>query len=472
MKASYKHLFIYLSSLLLFLLILGGIWLFSKDESDTVPTVTSESSLLSAYSEALSELSSSPEESLTPLESESDPSEPSSSEAESAAPSQEEPSSVPSSKPASSVPVSSAAPSSSAPVSSESAAPIVRPTSNGKYVVGYYPSWASSGGVPPASINASLLTHINYAFANISTQGELILANPQTDRKNFEGLRTLKAKHPHLKLLISVGGWDYSYNFSYVASTEQLRRTFAQSCVKFILQHGFDGVDIDWEFPAAKDKQNFTLLLRELRSALDQQSAKDGKTYLLTIAGSPGASHLKNMEAKAVASIVDYIFLMGYDIHGPWDSFADLNAPLYTPTESSPQYKLSVNDGVWAYQNAGVPASKLVLGMPFYGYQYTIEQGTANGLYSPFSSAKSIGYHKLAEGYLGNPQFQSFFHETARVPWLFDGTTFITYENEASIAEKTAFALSQGLAGVGAWDLSHDKNAVLLKSAYNTLHGR
>lgn len=351
--------------------------------------------------------------------------------------------------------------------SSESSGP-VRPSGSGKYVVGYYPSWAASSGLAPSSVQASMLTHLNYAFASLNAQQKLVLANPQTDRRNFEGLRALKQKYPHLKTLISVGGWDYSSHFSAAAATVQARQTFAQSCVDFILEHGFDGVDIDWEFPSSKDRQNFTLLLQEVRGALDRQSAKDGKTYWLTIAVGAGQTSLKNIEVQKAASLVDYFFLMGYDIHGPWDSYADLNAPLYTPKENSPHYKLSVSQAVWNYRNAGVPASKLVMGMPFYGYQYTTKNSTANGLYSPFTSAKSISFDRVKANYLGNSQFRSYYHETAQVPYLFDGTTFLTYEDETSIAHKAAFARSQGLAGVGAWDLSHDKQAVLLKSAYQT----
>ena len=296
------------------------------------------------------------------------------------------------------------------------------------------------------------------------------MEQPTTDRQNFADLRTLKQKNPHLKTLISVGGWDYSKNFSSAASTPASRETFAQSCVDFILEHGFDGVDLDWEFPSSSDRQNFTALLQTIRNKLDEQGKKDGRYYYLTIAWSPSTSLISRIEASAAASIVDYIFLMGYDIHGPWDSYADFNAPLYPSGETSPHYSLSLADAIQAYQKAGVPMTKVVLGMPFYGYQYTTNGETPLGYFSTFSSAKSVSFDKIRSSLLGNSLYQKGFHSVSRVPFLYNSNTFITYDDESSIAEKVAFARKNGLAGVGAWELSHDKNALLLQSAYNALY--
>lgn len=344
-------------------------------------------------------------------------------------------------------------------------------------MVGYYTSWARSSGYTPLSLDAGRLTHINYAFADITAQHKLTMAQPATDEKNFADLRTLKAKNPHLKTLISVGGWDYSKNFSNVAATASARETFAQSCVDFIIKHGFDGVDLDWEFPVSgglpgnsnrpEDKQNFTKLLRTIREKLDAQEKKDGRDYYLTIAGAPNSSYLSKIELSAVASIVDYIFIMGYDMHGPWDSYSDFGAPLYEPSGGSPQYGGSISGAVELYRKGGAPAGKLVLGMPFYGYQYTGVSGEKDGLHSRYASAKSISYDKIRSTYLGNSAFEYLFHEEAQVPYLSDGNTFITFEDEQSIAEKASFARSYGLGGIGAWELSHDRSSSLLKSAVN-----
>lgn len=159
------------------------------------------------------------------------------------------------------------------------------------------------GGLPgftPDQIPAEHLTQINYAFAQIDPDTLTIaLENPAHDQKNLAALRKLRQQNQHLKLLISVGGWSDSQYFSDAAATAARRESFAASCVDFVVEQGLDGVDLDWEYPVSggaagtihrpADKQNFTLLLQELREQLDRQGRRDGKDYALTIAGAPGA---------------------------------------------------------------------------------------------------------------------------------------------------------------------------------------
>ena len=366
-----------------------------------------------------------------------------------------------------------------APAPNPSPAPV--PAPSGKIVAGYYAGWSSYKGYTPSRIPAGQLTHLNYAFAKIDpVTNAIALADPVNDRNNFAAIRKLKQSHKGLTTLISVGGWDYSTYFSDVASTSARREAFAQSCVDFILEHGFDGVDLDWEYPVSgglagntnrpQDRENFTLLLKAIREKLDAQGWADGRKYYLTIAGAANSSYLSKIEPAKVAALVDHIFVMTYDIHGPWDSYSDLSAPLYQPAENSPQYKNSVYDGISAYLSRGVPANKLVLGMPFYGYIYQGVSAQNNGLYSAFSSAKSISYDSIRSSYLGQPAFARLWHQRAQVPYLYGNNTFITYEDPQSIAAKASLARSMGLAGIGAWELSHDTSGALLSSAYKSLY--
>jgi chitinase len=139
-----------------------------------------------------------------------------------------------------------------------------------KILVGYYAAWAAYSGFTPDRIDASKLTNINYAFANIGKDLKITMGDPDKDPSNFKLLNDLKKKNPELKTLISVGGWSWSGKFSDAALTEASRTAFAQSCVAFMKKYGFDGVDIDWEYPVSgglagnsncsADKHNFTLL--------------------------------------------------------------------------------------------------------------------------------------------------------------------------------------------------------------------
>ena len=344
-------------------------------------------------------------------------------------------------------------------------------------IVGYYAAWAAYSRYLPNQIDANKLTHINYAFANISSDLKLTMGYPDIDQNNFKLLNSLKQTNPNLKTLISVGGWNWSGKFSDAALTDASRTIFADSCVAFIKQYGFDGVDLDWEYPVSgglttnskrpEDKQNFTLLLQKIREKLDAQGALDNKHYLLTIAGGAGSSYVKNVEMANLSQYLDYATIMTYDLHGMWDTYTDLHAPLYMNNDTSPQYKASVDSAVNAWINASFPADKLVLGIPFYGYLFSSVNNTNNGLYQSYSGANSISYQLIVDNYLSKPTFTRHFHSQSMVPWLFDGSIFISYEDPQSIAYKTDYIKSKKLGGAMVWELSQDPNEVLLGTLYN-----
>ncbi len=361
--------------------------------------------------------------------------------------------------------------SSSSGSSNYSYLPSPAPVSYGHNVVGYYMSWSRYKGFTPENINASKLTHINYAFANIRSDLSIALADESIDLQNFESLRNLKSKNKNLRTLISIGGWDYSKYFSDAALNDTNRNLFAQNCLNFVLKYGFDGIDIDWEYPVSggmstniyrtADKQNYTLLLKTLKAKLNEQKNKDGRNYYLTAAGGTSNWYLNKIECSKITAYLDHIFIMAYDLNGPWSSYANFNAPLYNradlPTDGG-----DVSGGASAYLSYGIPASKIVLGMPFYGYQYTVVNNNNNGLGCKFSGASSITYDDVVSKYLNNSNYACFFDETAKVPYIFGNNTFVSYEDDRSITAKANFAKSKGFSGIGAWELSFDKTAKLL----------
>ncbi|HKM34471.1 MAG TPA: glycosyl hydrolase family 18 protein [Lachnospiraceae bacterium] len=363
------------------------------------------------------------------------------------------------------------------PVMPEPVTPKPPAQTSSRKIVGYYAAWAAYSGYLPNQIDASKLTHINYAFANISSDLKLALGYPDIDENNIKLLNSLKQTNPNLKTLISVGGWTWSGKFSDAALTDASRTTFADSCVAFMKQYGFDGVDLDWEYPVSgglatntkrpEDKQNFTLLLQKIREKLDAQGVLDNKHYLLTIAGGAGNSYVNNIEIANVSQYLDYATIMTYDLHGMWDSYTDLHAPLYMNDDTSPQYKASVDSAVNAWLNASFPADKLVLGIPFYGYLFSSVNNTNNGLYQTYTGANSIGYQSIVDNYMSKPGFTRYFHAQSMVPWLFDGSVFISYEDPQSIAYKTDYIKSKNLGGAMAWELSQDPNEVLLGAIYD-----
>lgn len=350
----------------------------------------------------------------------------------------------------------------------------------GEAVVGYYASWAAGQGYEPEDIPAERFTQINYAFAGIKN-GRLVLTDPARDGKTLKALTALRKKHAGLKIVLSAGGWDESTYFSDAASSAGSREVFAQSCVDLVTAHGLDGVDLDWEYPVSggtagvihrpRDRENFTLLLKAVRTALDAQGRRDGKDYVLSIAGAADGGYLNYIEPRAVAETVDHIFLMAYDFHGPWDAYADFNAPLYTSAGGPVRYRSSVDDGISAWLGRGVPAEKLVLGMPLYGYLYQGVSSRNNGLYSSFNSARSVPWDKVKNEYLTNSAYRAFRCQEAEVPYLCGNGSLLSYDDEASIAAKASLARRRGLGGVGFWELSQDRDADLIQSACSAWGG-
>lgn len=353
--------------------------------------------------------------------------------------------------------------------------------SSGKKVVGYYAAWSRYSGYTPNKIDASKLTHINYSFANIGSDNKIALGYPDIDPVNMKELNSLKTKYPHLKTLIAVGGWSWSGRFSDIALTEASRNAFADSCIAFMIKYDFDGIDIDWEYPVSGglasnirrpgDKQNFTLLLKTLREKLDARGKIDKKDYLLSFAGAAGSWYVNNIELEKVSKYVDYANLMTYDIHGTWEQYTGFNAPLYGDYKtSSPLHKTSVDSSVNSWINAKFPKDKIIMGVPFYGYIYKSVNNANNGLYQPFSGGASITYGNIAKTYLSNPVYKRYFNTESKVPYLFNGSTFITYEDETSMELKAVYIKNNDLGGAMIWEISQDPDKILLNALYDSLN--
>lgn len=367
-----------------------------------------------------------------------------------------------------------------------------------KRKVAYFTSWSAyERGVNVSDIEPSLITHINFAFANLQNDGKIIVGDSWIDvEKPFEGdtwegnndsrghfnqLRKLKSKYPHIKILISVGGWTWSGNFSSVSASEEKRKVFADSAAEFVSKYGFDGVDIDWEFPVEggnniehrkEDKQNYTKLLQQTRKALDEQGKKDNKTYLLTIAGGPNVSFAQNTELKEMMKYLDFINIMTYDYHGAWENTTGHNSPLY---EGDKKDGLSVSKTIEAYLKAGVKAEDINLGLAFYGRGWTNVSNQNNGLNQSGTPASSKGYGQgtweasafdywdLQQNYINKNGYKRYFDSKSKVPYLFNGSVFISYDDEDSIKEKLDYVSKNNIGGIMFWEFSGDKNKTLQK---------
>jgi chitinase len=337
-----------------------------------------------------------------------------------------------------------------------------------------------------ADIDAGKLTHLNYAFALIK-EGEIVADQSSgTDQsaRDFIVLRGLKSRSPKLKTLISVGGWAGSREFSDIALTPQSRKKFADSAVAFLHQNGFDGVDIDWEFPVAggdaaniarpEDKQNYTLLLQALRERLDAAGKQEHRSYLLTAAIGNNRGFFQNTEMAKVAAILDWANIMTYDFSGSWSKFAGHVAPLYNdPALARPDADpaFNVSSTVEMALAAGIPATKLVLGMPFYGYSWkqcgALQHGQhqdCNGKGRGGVEPGELDFADISGTLVNRNGFTRYWNDAAKVPYLFNPDTgeFVSYDDVESLDYKIRYLKQMGLAGAMFWQLSADRDAVLL----------
>lgn len=352
----------------------------------------------------------------------------------------------------------------------------------------YYAQWATYSGYQVADIDGSKITHINYAFADIGDDLKIKLGDPWADveqplpgdspsdpfKGNFNQLRRLKQRYPHLKTVISIGGWTWSQKFSDMTLSDARRTAFAESVVDFLVRYGFDGVDFDWEYPVVGgmasnvrrpiDSNNFALLLQRVRQRLDERGAADGRRYELSIAGGPSDLYIKKTPLAQIAQYLDYVQIMTYDYGGPWEKSTGFNAPLYAPVGQGP----SVAQSVEGYLAAGVPASKLVLGVPFYGYEFRQTKNVGNGLFQPYTGAGiSRPYGEVETGFTAEAGFARYWHAKSQVPYLWNGSSFVSYDDPESIAAKVNYLKAKGLAGAMIWEISQDPSEALLQQLYN-----
>jgi chitinase len=331
-----------------------------------------------------------------------------------------------------------------------------------------------------SDIPANVLTCVIYAFAGVSGDNECVSVKPADDNFNFPQLHQLKQQYPNLVTLISVGGASQSTNFPNAAANDATRQYFAQSCVQFMKQNGFDGIDIDWEYPTTGQKQDFTALLAELRRQLDAQGTADGQYYLLTIAAPAGPHHYANLELNLIPSLLDWINLMSYDFTVASSKMTDFVAPLNAYDPAIAKHAAgNVDAAVQAYLNAGVPNNKLVLGTRFVGTGWQGVADAGNGLYQAndgpatgtwdgpgAAPGGSFGYQDLEQNYLSS--YTRFWHDQAQVPWLYSTSSgvFITYEDAQSLQLKAGYVVKNQLGGIMIWHLAADDGQ---RSLVNTL---
>lgn len=316
----------------------------------------------------------------------------------------------------------------------------------------------------------------------------------QALRGNFNQLRKLKARHPHLKILISIGGWGGSTYFSDAALTKESREFFVDSCISMFIKGNlpvvngaggkaaaagiFDGIDIDWEFPIsggntgvhynAKDNDNLSELFKLFRKKLDEIDPK----LLLTAALPAQSSNVKNFNVAEDSKILDWFTLMTYDLYGGWDTTTGHHTNLLTSSDEPPIHpeKLSLDRTVKLFHDKyGVPYNKLLGGAAFYGRGWSQVDSTNNGLYQKgkVGGGGYGGYRHLVQ--LENEGYKLYWDKSTLSHWLYNPQEkiFWSFDDPQSIALKARYCNAHHLRGIMFWELSgDDDNGTLVNTIY------
>jgi len=344
------------------------------------------------------------------------------------------------------------------------------PASAAEPVVAAY-VFADGRVLTPGEIDGKKLTRVNYAFANV-VQGRMVEGGP-ADAVNLAALTALKKDNPHLTVLVSVGGWTWSGGFSDAALTPASRSVFIDSVEAFITRYHLDGLDVDWEYPGMsgdgntfrpEDKQTYTLLLKELRRRFNTMAGTLHRPLYLTIAAGASSEFLEHTEMSEVAKYVDTVNLMAYDYYEPEAGKPTGNhAPLFI--DPADPKAVSADRSVREFEQAGVAARKVVLGVPFYGHVWGQVPATNQGLFQPgqpvpnaYATYAAIVSTMLGQGYTRH------WDAAASVPYLYnaDKQIFVSYEDPESLAAKCKYVKKQHLKGVMFWDYESDPSGVLL----------
>jgi len=356
--------------------------------------------------------------------------------------------------------------------------------------VGYFTNWGIYGrNYQPQDIPTQYITHILYAFANIRPEsGEVYLSDTYSDLEKhypndswndvgvnvygcMKQLMLLKKRNRHMKTLLSIGGWTYSGNFANPASTQQGRCTFASTAVTLMKDLGFDGIDVDWEYPQdATQAQNYVLLLEETRRQIDAYSAQynGGKRMLLTVAVPAGPINYQRLHMTAMDLYLDFWNLMAYDFAGAWDATSGHQANIFPSSVEPCCTPFSAECAVNAYIAGGVSPHKIILGMPLYGRAFESTDGPGK----PYAGTGEGSWENGIWDYKALPHAGAVEcnddHLVASYTYQSSTRKMVSFDTPRTAARKTQYLMNNQLGGAMWWELSGDRHISDPKSLIGT----
>ena len=335
----------------------------------------------------------------------------------------------------------------------------------------YFPAWAQQSNrykvIAYSTGNDSLIltypldkiTHLIFSFVKL--QHDTLCFSDEKQRNTLQRLVEQKKLYPRLKIMISIGGWGGCSTCSELVSSAEHRKVFAETTASLLRENRLDGIDLDWEYPAIEgypghafspaDKNNFTLLLKELRKAM-------GNDLLMSFAAGGFTQYLdQSIDWEAVMPLVDFVNLMTYDLVGGYSQHTGHHTPLSSPADSTVQESVSTCVQ-WLLDHHVIP-EKLMVGAAMYARVWENVPDTNHGLYQPGIFRQSVDYKNFENYFSDSSHFSYFWDSQSNAPYRYNPQSklFATFDDERSIKEKVNYIRRKKLGGIMFWNLMEDK---------------
>lgn len=342
-------------------------------------------------------------------------------------------------------------------------------------VVCYWGSWSSyrkQYKYTVDNIPATKCTHVIYSFAKLDAKTNTIVPGDMgldINQKGYERFVGLKKKNPKLKTMIAIGGWSEGVKkYSAMASRPETRNKFVSSVVKFLNKHKFDGLDVDWEYPAAadrggkpEDKKNFVSLMTELSKELKPS----GKLLTMAVVAS-GDKIDKGYDIPRLVKVVDQIHVMTYDMRGSWDKKTDVHTPLKSRSVDKGTEKevWNVQDALKGWEKRGAPKSKLIVGLAFYARTFTLADPARNGFKAPAKgdgnvgidgSAGTLAYFECCSN-VQQKGWKRVYDQEGQAVYAYKGDQWAGFDDEQSITAKLDWIRANQYGGAMVWSIEQD----------------